>query len=249
MTFDFGAVADAAPFLAQGLAFTVELTAFSLAGGLAIGIGIAIARHMNVPVLAKVLGWYVTLMRSLPLILVLFWFFFLVPLLLGGLSASGRSVPLGPKFTAFVTFTMFEAAYYAEIVRAGLKSIGRGQYDASKALGLSKWTTYTSIIVPQVLKVTAPIIVSQTIILFQDTSLVYVLSLTDFLGAASKIAQRDSKLVEMYVTVAVVYLLICSVGSEIAERLRSKTGEPASGRLRLFRMLGFLHGRCKPYGR
>ena len=231
MAFDFSAVAQATPYLLQGLLFTVELTVVALTGGILIGTFMAVIRHMGVPVAGEAVRMYVTLMRSIPLIMVLFWFFFLVPLLLGHLTPTGHSVPLGPKFTAFITFTLFESAYYAEIVRAGLKSIDKGQYEGARALGLSNWTMYRSVVVPQVLRVTAPIIMSQIIILFQDTSLVYVLSLTDFLGAAAKIAQRDSKLVEFYSIVAFVYLIICSLGSEVSERLRRNQGQrPIAGR-------------------
>jgi glutamate/aspartate transport system permease protein len=240
MSFDFAAVVSATPYLLQGLLFSVELTLVAMIGGMLLGTFMAIIRHMGVPVASEAVRAYVTLMRSIPLILVLFWFFFLVPLLLGHLTPTGHSIPLGPRFTAFITFTLFESAYYAEIVRAGLKAIDKGQYEGAKALGLSTSSMYWSVVVPQVLRATAPIIVSQTIILFQDTALVYVLSLTDFLGAAAKIAQRDSKLVEFYSTVAVVYLLICSIGSELSERFRKKQGQRSSnGRLeRAKRMFG-----------
>jgi glutamate/aspartate transport system permease protein len=240
MSFDFAAVINATPYLLQGLVFSIELTLVAMIGGMLLGTFMAIIRHMAVPVAAEAIRAYVTLMRSIPLILVLFWFFFLVPLLLGHLTPAGRSIPLGPKFTALITFTLFESAYYAEIVRAGLKAVDKGQYEGAKALGLSTLTMYWSVVVPQVLQVTAPIIVSQTIILFQDTALVYVLSLTDFFGAAAKIAQRDSKLVEFYSTVAVVYLLICSIGSELSERFRKKQGYRSTrGRLeRAKRMFG-----------
>ncbi|MHB9838317.1 amino acid ABC transporter permease [Paraburkholderia terrae] len=223
MNFDFGAIYSALPFLMEGLAFTVQLTVVACLGGLVLGTGMAVIRQLNVPVVSRVVSAYVTLMRCIPLILVLFWFFFLVPLVLGYLSSVGRPIPLGPKTTAFITFTLFEAAYYAEIVRSGFKAINKGQYEGARALGLSTWTMYSSVIIPQVLRATAPIIVTQTIILFQDTSLVYVLSLSDFLGTAAKIAQRDSKLVEFYTFVAVVYFILCSAGSELAERLRKKT--------------------------
>lgn len=237
MHFDFQAIWEAFPFLIRGLAFTIELTVIACVGGLALGTGMAVIRQLQVPVLARVIGAYVTLMRCIPLILVLFWFFFLVPLVLGHFSAAGRPIPLGPQATAFVTFTMFEAAYYAEIVRSGFKAIDKGQYEGARALGLSTATMYASVIIPQVLRATVPIIVTQTIILFQDTALVYVLSLNDFLGVAAKIAQRDGKLTEFYVFVAVVYLILCSAGSELAERLRRKTPGTV-GRANSFRILG-----------
>lgn len=219
MHFNFQAVYEAAPHLAKGFALTLELTAVAFIGGLALGTLIAVVRQMRIPVIAQLLGAYVTLLRSIPVILLLFWFFFLVPLILGHLSGT-QSVPIGPRWTAFIAFVLVEAAYYAEIVRAGLRAIDKGQFQAAAALGLSTFDTYTAVIIPQVLRATSPVIVSQTIVLFQDTSLVYVISLTDFLGAASQIAQRDGSLVEMYTTVAVVYLLLCSLGSEVAERLK-----------------------------
>jgi glutamate/aspartate transport system permease protein len=230
MTFDFSAVANAAPYLAQGMVFTVELTVFALAGGLVIGTFIAIVRHMHVPVLARLFGWYVTLMRSLPLILVLFWFFFLVPIVLGHLAGVGRPIPIGPTYTAFITFGLFETAYYSEIIRVGLRSVNRGQFEACQALGLSTFDTYRSVVMPQALKVASPIILSQTIILFQDTSLVYVLSLTDLVGAASKVAQLNSRLVEMYLTVAVIYLAICSAASQCVAAIRKRNELPRGAR-------------------
>lgn len=225
-SFDFSVVATAWPFLLSGLWFSIQLTAVAFAGGMVLGCILAIIRHMNVPIVAQIVASYITLMRSIPLILVLFWFFFLVPLILGLLSGSGRPVPVGAIATAFVTFTLFEAAYYAEIIRAGLRSIHPGQYDAAKALGLPRSKTYRLVVLPQVLRTVSPIILTQTIILFQDTSLVYVLSVTDLLGAASKIAQRDSRLVEMYLTVAAIYLAICFVLSQLVASLQARTAIP-----------------------
>ena len=231
MHFNFQAVLDAGPYLLKGLALTLELTAVAFVGGLTLGTLIAVIRQMQTPVLAKVLGAYVTLLRSIPVILLLFWFFFLVPLVLGRLSGA-HSIPIGPRWTAFIAFVLVEAAYYAEIVRAGLRSVDKGQFQAAAALGLSTFDTYTAVIIPQVLRATSPVIVSQTIVLFQDTSLVYVISLTDFLGAASQIAQRDGTLVEMYTTVAAVYLLLCSLGSELAEHLKAARHSHHKGQAR-----------------
>lgn len=225
-SFDTTAVIDAGPFLLQGLVFSVELTLVALVGGMAFGILLAVVRQLKIPVLSQIARLYIVIMRSVPLILVLFWFFFLVPLAIGHFTIGGQPIPVGAKSTAFITFTMFEAAFYAEIIRSGLRSIGAGQYEASQALGISTFITYSRIIIPQVLRATAPIVVTQTIILFQDTSLVYVLSLTDFLGAASKTAQRDGTLIEMYTAVAIGYLLICVAGSELAEVLKHKNNNP-----------------------
>jgi glutamate/aspartate transport system permease protein len=219
---DFSLLVQAWPYLTEGLAFSLALTASSFAIGMILGTVFALAQQSDVPVLSSAIRAYVALMRSIPLILVLFWFFFLVPLALGYLNGNGRPVPIGATWTAFITFGLFEAAYYSEIIRVGLRSLNRGQFEAARALGLPPFQTYRLVILPQVVRVVSPIILNQTIILFQDTSLVYVLSLTDLLGAASKLAQLNGRLVEMYLFVAVVYLAICSAASQGVAVLRKK---------------------------
>lgn len=220
---DFSVVIDALPFIWKGLQFSLMLTAVAFVAGLVLGTALALVQHLQVPILAPLAKAYVAAIRSVPLIMVLFWFFFLVPLIVGWIFNNGRPMPLGGMWTAFITFSLFEAAYYCEIIRVGLRSVTKGQYEASAALSLSTFDTYRHIILPQVFRVTAPIILSQTIILFQDTSLVYVLSLTDLVGAASKIAQLNGTLVEMYLTVAVIYLLICTAASQLVTVLRKRT--------------------------
>lgn len=224
--FDFSVIAQAGPFLLDGLVFSLQLTAVGFLGGLVLGIGLALVRHLEIPLASQLASAYITLIRSIPLIMVLFWFFFLMPLVLMWVTGAPRPVQIGPVWTAFVTFTLFEAAYYAEIIRAGLKSIAKGQYGACKALGMSTWQGYRLIILPQVLRVVSPILLTQTIILFQDTSLVYVLSVTDLLGAASKIAQRDGRLVEMYLAVAVIYMVLCSATSQLVAVLKNRYAIP-----------------------
>ena len=165
---------------------------------------------------------YVNLMRSVPLVLVIFWFYFLVPYIGAWIIGASTPVKVGAFLSSVITFTMFEAAYYSEIMRAGIQSIPRGQVWAGYALGLNYWQTMGKIVLPQAFRNMLPILLTQTIILFQDTSLVYVLSITDFLGAASKIAKRDGRLVEMYMFVAVVYFVICIAGSYLVKRLQRR---------------------------
>jgi glutamate/aspartate transport system permease protein len=159
-------------------------------------------------VLALVAGGYVNLMRSLPLVLVIFWFFFLVPYIGAWIIGAKDPVKVGSFLSCLITFTMFEAAYYCEIMRAGIQSVQRGQVWAGYALGLDYWQTMARIVLPQAFRNMTPVLLTQTIILFQDTSLVYVISATDFLGAAAKVANRDYRLVEMYTFVAVVYFIM-----------------------------------------
>ena len=162
-------------------------------------------------------GGYVNLMRSMPLVLVIFWIYFLVPYIGQWVTGAARPIQVGALMTCIVTFTIFEAAYFCEIMRAGIQSIPRGQTEAAKAIGMTYWQTMRDIILPQAFRNMIPVLLTQTIVLFQDTSLVYVISVTDFLGAASKIAQRDGRLVEMYLFAAAVYFVI-SLGASILVR-------------------------------
>jgi glutamate/aspartate transport system permease protein len=222
MMVDLSAIASAAPFLLTGLLFTLQITLVGVAGGIVFGSLLAVARLSPNRLLSTLATTYVNLMRSIPLILVIFWVFFLVPWAIGWLVNGGRPVAVGASMTIYVTFVLFEAAYYAEIVRAGFRSISTGQYAACEALGLSKLHAYVYILFPQAIRNVLPILLTQTIILFQDTSLVYVISATDLLGAATKIAQRDGRLVEMYLTVGVIYFLFCYAASQIVKRLQGR---------------------------
>jgi len=180
------------------------------------------ARLSSIRPLSLVAAGYVNLMRSIPLVLVIFWFFFLVPLIAQGITGAERPPQIGAERTALITFILFEAAYFCEIMRAGIQSIPRGQVWASYALGLDYWQTMGHVVLPQAFRNMIPVLLTQTIILFQDTSLVYVISATDFVGAAAKIAQRDSRLVEMYLFVAIVYFVLCYALSWLVKRLQTK---------------------------
>lgn len=219
---DFSSVFANVGYLLQGLKFSLALTATAFIVGLLLGTTLALAIHLKLPAVGRLAKLYVAVIRSIPLIMVLFWFFFLMPNLLGWLSGGGRPVPVGANVTAFVTFSLFEAAYYCEIIRVGLRSIPKGQFEAAEALSLSKRVAYAHVILPQVFRAVIPIILTQTVILFQDTSLVYVLSLTDLLGAASKLAQISGQLTEYYLTVALIYLVICAGASQLVRQIQSK---------------------------
>jgi glutamate/aspartate transport system permease protein len=222
MTVDLSALAGAFPFLLKGLWFTLQITLVGVTGGIVFGSLLAIARLSQNRLLSAVATAYVNLMRSIPLILVIFWVFFLVPWAIGWITGNGRPVAVGASLTIFVTFVLFEAAYYAEIVRAGFRSISPGQYAACDALGLSKLHAYIYILFPQAIRNVLPILLTQTIVLFQDTSLVYVISATDLLGAATKIAQRDGRLVEMYLIVGVIYFVFCYAASQFVKQLQGR---------------------------
>jgi len=220
--FDFDVIARSLPYLfREGMTFTVTLTVLAMLGGIVFGTLLAMMRLSSFVPLATLAGAYVNLMRSVPLVLVIFWFFFLVPWI-GGWFTGGGTISVGAFWSAVITFTMFEAAYYCEIMRAGIQSIARGQVAAGYALGLDYWQTMGRIVLPQAFRNMLPVLLTQTIILFQDTSLVYVISATDFLGAAVKVANRDYRLVEMYLFVAVVYFVISFAGSQYVRRLQAR---------------------------
>jgi len=221
--FDWGAIQKSLPYLfREGMTFTVTLTLLSMTGGIVFGTLLAMMRLSSFKALSMLAGAYVNLMRSVPLVLVIFWFFFLVPYIGAWITRAERPVQVGAFYSALVTFIMFEAAYYCEIMRAGIQSITRGQVWSGYALGLNYWQTMGYIVLPQAFRNMIPVLLTQTIILFQDTSLVYVISATDFLGAASKIANRDYRLVEMYTFAAVVYFVISFSLSLLVKRLQSK---------------------------
>ena len=148
---------------------------------------------------------YVNFFRSVPLILVIFWIYFLVPLLLGRAT--------GPFLSAWIAFTLFETAYYCEIIRAGVQSIPRGQISAGVASGMTRLQAMRHIVMPQAFRNMMPILLTQSIILFQDTSLVYVVTLRDFMTSVATVANQDLRLVELYLFAAVVYFAICFTAS------------------------------------
>src|SRR6476661_4914205 len=207
--YDFDVIQRSLGYLfREGMTFTVTLTVIAMTGGIIFGTLLAMMRLSAFKPVSWIAGAYVNLMRSIPLVLVIFWFFFLVPYIGAWITGASQPVKVGAWLSAVITFTMFEAAYYCEIMRAGIQSIARGQVWSGYALGLNYWQTMAQIVLPQAFRNMLPVLLTQTIVLFQDTSLVYVISATDFLGAAAKIANRDYRLVEMYSFAAVVYFVI-----------------------------------------
>ena len=221
--FDFDVIQRSWGYLfKEGMTFTVTLTLLAMTGGIIFGTLLAMMRLSAFKPLSMLAGAYVNLMRSVPLVLVIFWFFFLVPYIGAWVTGADQPVKVGAWLSAVITFTMFEAAYYCEIMRAGIQSIARGQVWSGYALGLNYWQTMGYIVLPQAFRNMIPVLLTQTIILFQDTSLVYVISATDFLGAAAKVANRDYRLVEMYSFVAVVYFIVSYTLSTMVKRLQDR---------------------------
>jgi len=209
---DYSLILRNASFLFDGLLLSLTLTLVGVIGGLAVGTALTLVRQFTGVIGNRVVDAYVFVFRAIPLLLVIFWFYFMVPLILGR--------PVGAWTSAIVAFTLFEGAYYSEILRAGLKSVRAGQLNAALAGGMSRAQALRYVIFPQAFAAMIPIFLTQAIILFQDTSLVFVVSLHDFLTATSIIANRDGRLIEAYGFACLVYYLICLAATAGVEKLK-----------------------------
>ena len=201
-------------YVLKGLVFSVQLTLVAMAGGIVLGTLLALMRLSARPWLALPAAAYVNTMRSVPLVMVILWFFLLIPL------AIGR--PLGAEASAVITFTLFEAAYFSEIMRAGIQSIPRGQIAAGYALGMNYAQTMGLVVLPQAFRNMLPVLLTQTIILFQDTSLVYAIGAYDLLKGFEIAGKNFNRPVETYLVAAVLYFAICLALSLLVRRLQRR---------------------------
>ena len=201
-------------FVLKGLIFSVQLTLIAMVGGIVLGTALALMRLSSKNWLVIPAAAYVNTMRSIPLVMVILWFFLLIPLLIGR--------PMGAELSAMVTFTLFEAAYYSEIMRAGIQSVPKGQVHAGYAVGMSYGQTMQLIVLPQAFRNMLPVLLTQTIILFQDTSLVYAIGAYDMLKGFEIAGKNFNRPVETYLVAAVVYFVICFSLSMTVRRLQNK---------------------------
>lgn len=201
-------------FLAGGLVVTFELAGISLLGGLGLGTLVAVARLSNHGIIYWPVTFYVNIIRGIPLILLIFWLYFLLPVIIGHST--------GEFLSAVISFIIFESAYFAEIIRAGIQSIARGQVAAGLAGGLNRRQVMRHIVLPQAFRNMVPSLITQSIILFQDTSLAYVIGVKEFLRRSALLDDRVYRSVTIYTFVALVYLVLCYCGSLISRRLERK---------------------------
>jgi glutamate/aspartate transport system permease protein len=225
--FDFDVIERSLPYLfREGMTFTVTLTLLAMTGGIIFGTLLAMMRLSSIKSVSVLAGGYVNLMRSIPLVLVIFWFFFLVPYIGAWILREPNPIRVGAFWSALITFTMFEAAYYCEIMRAGIQSIPRGQVWSGYALGLDYWQTMAQIVLPQALRNMLPVLLTQTIILFQDTSLVYAIGAYDLLKGFESAGKNYGRPIEAYLLAAVVYFVICFGLSYLVKRLQARIAVP-----------------------
>ncbi len=201
-------------FILKGLVFSVQLTMLALIGGVALGTVLALMRLSSKKWLSLPAAFYVDTLRSIPLVMVILWFFLLIPLLVGR--------PMGAELSAIITFTIFEAAYYSEIMRAGIQSVSGGQVHAGYAVGMTYRQCMQLIVLPQAFRNMLPVLLTQTIIQFQDTSLVYAIGAYDLLKGFEVTGRNFNRPVETYLAAAVVYFIICFGLSRLVRQLQQK---------------------------
>jgi len=201
-------------YVLKGLMFSVQLTLVAMVGGIALGTVLALMRLSGKPWLERPAAVYVDTLRSIPLVMVIMWFFLLIPFVIGR--------PIGAELSAVITFTLFEAAYYSEIMRAGIQSVPKGQVYAGQALGMTYGQTTSLVVLPQAFRNMLPVLLTQTIILFQDTSLVYAIGAYDMLKGFETVGRNFNRPTETYLVAAAVYFAICLALSQLVRRLQKR---------------------------
>ncbi len=212
--FDFTVIQASLPFIWQGLKFSVFLTVVAMVGGIFLGTILALMRLSSIKPFQIFATIYVDGLRSIPLVMVILWFFLILPLVIGK--------AIGAELSAVITFTLFEAAYFSEIVRAGIQSVPKGQVYAGNAIGMTYSQSMRLIVLPQAFRNMLPVFLTQTIILFQDTSLVYAIGAKDLFKATEVTGKNYGRPVEMYLFAAIIYFVICFTLSTIARRVQQK---------------------------
>ena len=219
--FDWSSIPGAMPFLLKGMFISLEITVSAITFGIVWGTLLAMMRLSSIRSLSWFAAGYVNIFRAIPLVMVLLWFFLIVPHLLETIFGMPRrsDMRLG---SAIAGFALFEAAYYSEIIRAGIQSVPKGQMAAANAVGMTYGQSMRLVVLPQAFRNMVPLLLTQGIILFQDTSLVYVSALADFFGAAYKVGDRDGRLVEMLLFAGAIYFVICFSASQLVRHFQKK---------------------------
>ena len=211
---DWSVIPDNLPFLMKGLWVSVKLAVLVACLSFSIACVIAVGRISSRPWIRYPSAMFVNAMRSNPLILILFWFFFLVPVFTGE--------PVGDFASVMIAFVVFFSAYFTEIIRSGIQSVGRNQIQAGLSTGLTYFQTMRMIILPQALRNMAPALITECVIVFQGTTIAYVVGLREFLHSTFLVTERTFRPVELYVFAAFVYFIVCFTGSHLARKLEKR---------------------------
>ena len=201
-------------YVLSGFLFSIQLTIIATIGGIFFGTLLALMRLSGKPFLEIPAAAYVNMMRSIPLVMVILWFFLLMPSILGR--------PIGAEASAIITFIAFESAFFCEIMRSGIQSIPRGQIHAGQAMGMTYAQNMRLVILPQAFRNMIPVLLTQTIILFQDTSLVYAIGAYDMLKGFEVAGKNFGRPIETYLAAAVIYFFICFGLSRLVKVLQQR---------------------------
>jgi glutamate/aspartate transport system permease protein len=202
--------------------YSIQLTAVAALGGTLLGTFIALMRLSSVRWLQRIATVYVDLLRSIPLVMVILWFYLLIPATFYSMIAGSFGANHRPEFAAVITFTFFEAAYYSEIMRAGIQSVPRGQSYAGYAVGMTYSQCMRLVVLPQAFRNMLPVLLTQTVVLFQDTSLVYAIGASDWLKGFQTVGNLFNRPAEMYLFAAVGYFVVSFSLSMLVRRLQSR---------------------------
>lgn len=217
----FSIIGENYEFLLQGMSVSLQITAVAIVVGILWGIVLAVARLYGPKPIKWLATGYVNLFRSIPLIMVLMWFYLAIGPTLQQALGLGNSAGVR-LIWAIVAFSLFEAAYYSEIIRAGFKSVRSQQMSAALALGMTRAQAIYHVILPQALRNMIPLLLTQGIILFQDTSLVYIMSLNDFFRATDIIGYNNNAKMELILFAGFVYFIICFSLSSLVRTLQKR---------------------------
>ena len=201
-------------YILKGLLFSAQLTILATVGGILFGTLLALMRLSGRSSLVYPATFYVNTMRSIPLVMVILWFFLLIPMLIG--------TPIGADLSATITFIAFEAAFFSEIVRAGIQSVPKGQTYAGEALGMTYGQNMRLVVLPQAFRNMIPVFMTQTIVLFQDTSLVYAIGAYDLLKGFEIAGKNYGRPIETYILAAATYFVICFSLSKVVRNIQTR---------------------------
>jgi len=213
----FDAIGRNLPFLMGGFWVTVKLAFFALAGGIPLGILVGLGRISSNKWVYYPVTFYVNVIRNIPLILVIFWFYFVMPIIIGS--------PLDPFPSAVISFIIFEATYFGEIIRAGYQSVSKGQIEAGYSTGLTYIQTTRHILIPIALRRMLPSMITQSIVTYQDTCLAFVIGLPEFIRRASIVDTLEVRSIQLFGFVAIIFFITCYIGSVISRRFEVKAEE------------------------
>ena len=201
----------------NGFTTTATITTAALVFGLLLGTILAMCRTLKIPVADQLARFYIDTFRSLPLVLIIFGFYLVAPGIVKSLFGINGDIRMA---CALVAFSLFEAAYFAEIIRSGFNAIPKNQLAACKSNGFSTLQSYRYVLIPQAIKNSLPVLVTQGIVLFQDTALVYVIGLTDFFGSMVKVGEMNGNMPGMILAGSAAYLVLCVALQRVANRLQ-----------------------------